>query len=560
MKIKSTIKKIVLILLLLTGLHQQKGFAQAPTWQWARGAGSSGSEMASGSALDASGNLYVVGWYTSATITFGATTLTNPGSFTGNVFLVKYDASGNALWAKNYGGVDGELGNAVAVDAAGNVYITGLYTSTVMAMDSYTLTNSATGSSDIFITKIDPAGNVIWALSAGGSSADRGNSITVDALGNVFTTGGFNSPFINFGTGILTNAGSGSSDFFIVKHNAAGTPLWSKRVGGTGTETGNGVATDSLGSIYLTGVYSSPSIDFGVGTLTNSGAQDLFVAKYSSIGNTDWSLGYGGSLDDYGNSVAVRKNNVYVTGGFNSASINFSTTTLTNASAGTSDALLTKYDLGGNAMWAKKSGGTDSEAGNCVAVDVAGNVYATGFFSSSTIMFDAITVTNSAFGTRDLFIATYDGSGNALWAIEEGDAFDETAYCISVNASGMDIYVGGSFNSSMVAFGPYNIFKGCGDDVFVAKLLGPLVGIKEENVSQKLILYPNPTNGKFTVEAEGQIVFYNVLGEIILEQNLKNKNQLTQNEFDFSSQPKGIYFYQVITEKKGIYTGRVVVE
>jgi Secretion system C-terminal sorting domain/Beta-propeller repeat len=549
--------KIIVMLFLLIGFGAaQKSLAQTPTWQWAKGSGSTGDEAAVSSVIDASGNLYVVGWYTSANITFGSITLTNPGVATADVFLVKYDASGNALWAKTFGGIDGDLGNAIAIDPAGNIYITGWFTSANLVMDSYTLTNSTAGTSDVFVAKLNSNGTTLWAKSAGGALSDRGHGIAVDGTGNVFVTGVFGSTSINFGTGALTNIASGTTDFFIVKYNTSGTAQWSKSCGGTGADTGLSAATDSIGNVYVTGAYASSAINFGTGSLTNAaaGTRDLFVVKYDGLGTAAWSARSGGSLDDIGNAIAVRKNAVYITGAFSSASLAFGTTTLTNASAGTNDILLTKYDLAGSVLWAKKSGGTDSEEGNGLAIDSFGNVYLTGYFSSSSIAFGTTTLNVFSVGYRDLYIVSHDGSGNALWAIQTGSTYDETANCISVNSTGIDIYSGGSYNSGSVGFGAHTVLKGCGNDVYVAKLQGPLVGIKEENITNQLMLYPNPSSGKFNVDAEGQIIFYNNLGEMMFTQKLKGKHQ-----FDFSTQPKGTYIYKVITDKKITYTGRVVV-
>lgn len=558
---KTTFKNFMLLLVLITGFFAEKSFAQSPSWQWAKSAGSTGSEMATGTALDASGNLYVVGWYTSANITFGAITLTNPGNFTSDIFLVKYDTNGNVIWAKTYGGVDGDLGNGITVDASGDVYITGWYTSATLAMDSHTLTNAGTGTSDAFVARINSAGIVVWAKSAGGTSADRGYGVAVDASGNVFATGGFGSATINFGTGNLTNTGSPTNDFFIAKYDASGNTLWAKSAGGTNADVGYSAATDTSGNVYITGAYSSLAINFGTGPLTNAsaGTQDLFIVKYNGFGTAAWSVRSGGNQDDFGNAIAVHKNSCYVTGGFNSPSIAAGTTTLINSSGGTSDVILIKYDLNGNAAWAKKAGGADSEAGNGVAVDSVGKVYVTGFFISSSITFGTITVNDFSVGYRDLFIVSYDGNGSALWATEVGSTYDETANAIAVNTTGAEIYIGGTFNSGMVTFGAYNIYKGCGDDVFVAKLLGPMVDIKEEYLADQLTVYPNPTSGKFVLVGQGQIMFYNAFGEVVLNQK-SDSNRFGLNEFDFSSQPKGVYVYRVYTDKKGVYTGRVVVQ
>ncbi len=248
-----------------------------------------------------------MGWYSSATITFGSLTLTNPGVGTGDVFLVKYDASGNALWAKTFGGTDGDVGNAVAVDASGNVYITGWFASSTISFGTSTLTNAGPGN-DVFIVKLNSSGSAIWAKSAGGSSSDRGYGITVDPSGNVFTTGAFMSATINFGTGTLTNA-SATNDVFIAKHDSNGNALWANSAGGTNADTGFSIASDSLGNAYATGIFASSSINFGTGALTNSttGTQDIFVVKYNSSGTAVWSSRAGGTMDDAANAIAVKK-------------------------------------------------------------------------------------------------------------------------------------------------------------------------------------------------------------------------------------------------------------
>lgn len=532
--------------------------AQTPSWQWARSAGQGGNEATSGIAVDASGNVYATGWYTSANIVFGSTNLINPGGFTSDIFLTKYDGAGNVLWAKTFGGTDGDIGNAVTVDAAGNVYFTGLFTSSVMAVGTVMLTNTSTTGSDVFVAKLDPSGNTIWAKSAGGTSGDKGNGIIVDASGNVFVTGSFSSPSINFGTGTMTN--TGSNDIFTVKYDQSGNAIWAKNVGDSGNDAGNGIAVDASGNIYITGLYSSSSINFGTGSLTNAGSntQDIFIAKYNSAGTAVWSTRSGGSLDDLGTGIAVSKSNVYVTGAFNSSTLSIGATILGNASAGTSDLLLAKYDLAGNGAWAKRAGGSDYEGGNAVACDSLGNVYMTGYFVSSSITFGTINVNNSTFGTKDLFVTAYDGTGNPLWAIANGGSYDETGTCISINAAGADVLMGGSFNSPSVTFGPSTVLKGCGDDVLVAKLLAPAVGIAENSIETKVSLYPNPTTGKFTIETKGKVIFYNSVGQEI---NGCKENNLSgdQMEFDFSSMPEGVYLYKVIS-KEQTYTGRVVVE
>lgn len=549
-------KKFTFLVLVTTF---QMALAQTPSWQWGRSAGYGGNESTSAVAVDASGNVFGTGGYTSSNIVFGATNLINPGVGTSDIFLVKYDASGNVLWAKTFGGASGEVGNAIATDAIGNAYITGLFTSSVMTIGTVTLTNTSTTGSDVFVAKLDPSGNTIWAKSAGGTAGDKGNGIAVDATGNVYVTGNFNSVSINFGTGAISNAGT--NDVFIVKYDQSGNAMWSKNAGGSGDDAGNGIAIDATGGVYVTGYFSSSSINFGTGNLTNasSGTQDLFVVKYTSAGTAVWSARSGGSLDDPGTGIAVSKNNVYVTGAFNSATIVFGTTTLTNSSAGTSDFLLAKYDLGGNPGWAKRAGGSDYDGGNTAACDSLGNVYVTGYFVSSSLNFGSNTVNNSTFGTKDLFVVAYNGTGVDLWGIAAGGSATETGNGMAVSLGGTDIIMGGSFDSPSLTFGPSTVFKGCGEDVLVAKLVGGAVGIEENTLTDKLKAYPNPASTKFTIEAEGKVIFYNALGEEVnnYKQNTIKKGK---TEFDLSALEPGVYLYRVTSDKKTIHTGRVIVQ
>lgn len=554
---KTSLQKFIATLFILVIFQSNFGIAQT-NWQWAKSAGATGSEATTGTVVDAGGNVYAVGWYTSATITFGGTTLTNPGSFTGDMFLTKYDAAGNVLWAKTFGGVDGEIGNAIAIDASGNVYVTGWFTSTALVMDTYTISNSGTASSDMFVAKVDPNGNTMWLKGANGSGGDRGLGIAVDASGNVFVGGAFNSGSVNFGTGGLTNAGTNTSDIFLVKYNSSGVAQWAQSAGGSANDLANGVAVDSIGNAYITGYFSSVNVNFGTGIINNNttNTQDIFVTKYNGSGTAVWAQRAGGSMDDYANAIAVKGNRLYITGGFNSASIAVGTTTLNNSSAGTSDFVLAKYDLNGNTLWATEAGSTDSEAGNGITTDAAGNVFVCGFYISNTITFGTNTLTNAVGGYRDLFVAAYTSGGFTAWAATAtAGSYDETANALAATSNGSAIYVGGSFNSGVVSFGATNVFKGCGDDVFVAKLTGTTVGIKEISTKDVISIYPNPTTGKFNVDAEGQIIFYNVLGEEVRNEKV-NKHQT----FDFSSQAKGVYVYKIISTDKKVYSGRVVVE
>ena len=271
------------ITILLAVLFTANVFAQAPNWQWAKSAVGSSNDNSASVTTDVSGNVLMTGFFSSTTITFGTTILTNAGS--GNMFIVKYDASGNVIWAKSAGGTGDDRAFGVATDANGNVLITGAFTSPTITFGTTTLTNA--NGFEMFIVKYDANGNVLWAKSAGGTSSDQCKSVSVDAAGNAIIIGFFQSSAITFGTTTLTNTGVSST--FIVKYDAAGSVLWAKYAGGSSVGFGNSGSVDASGNILVTGYFSSPTMTFGTTIITNSditgNTADLFIVKYDAAVN-----------------------------------------------------------------------------------------------------------------------------------------------------------------------------------------------------------------------------------------------------------------------------------
>ena len=240
-------------------------------WLWAKNAKESPYDYGHGIDVDASGNSYVTGYFYNS-VTFGSTTLTSSGG--ADIFVAKLDSSGNWLWANNAGGTSDECGNGIAVDDSGNSYVTGYFYDSA-TFSSTTLTNN--GVYDIFITKLDSSGNWLWAKKAGGSSNDSGNGIAVDAIGNSYVTGYFDSN-ATFGSTTLTS--NGDYDIFIAKLDNCGNWLWANNAGGTSDDRGTSTAVDASRNSYVTG-YFYDSATFGSTTLTSNGGYDtnIFVTK-----------------------------------------------------------------------------------------------------------------------------------------------------------------------------------------------------------------------------------------------------------------------------------------
>ena len=448
-------------------------FSNSQTWLWAKNAAGNGGEGLSVS-TDADGNVFVTGYFGGPTITFGSTTLTNAGN--ANVFLVKYDANGNVLWARSAGGTGFDEACSVSTDAGGNVFVTGYFTSPTITFGSTTLTNvggfcSGMACANVFLSKYDATGNVLWAKSAGGASDDRGFSVSADAGGNVFVTGCFQSPTIPFGFTTLTNAGA--YDVFIAKYDANGNVLWAKSVGGANDDFGISLSTDAGGNTFITGWFDSPTITFGSTTLTNVGSRNIFLSKYDAAGNVLWAKSAGGTDSDYGWSVSADAGgNVFVTGYFTSPTITFGSTTLTNLGGlcfgiGCADVFLAKYNATGNVLWAKNAGGASDDRGYSVSADPWGNAFVTGSFTS-VITFGSITLTDAGF-VEPMFIVKYDATGNLLCASNlTGGGEDNNGVCADPFGNA---YIGGDFyflNLLIVGSDTLNNPTGA-EDVFVAK-------------------------------------------------------------------------------------------
>ena len=213
--------------------------------------------------------------------------------------------------------------HAVALDNAGNIFITGFFNDTAnFSMGTGTATLSSSGAQDIFIVKLDTAGNLLFANKIGGAGNESANAIATDADGNIIITGSF-SGSVNFNTsgGSTVLSSTGYSDIFIAKYNAAGSLLWANAEGSAQTDAANAVCTTISGNIYVTG-YFSDTADFDTGPgqqfLSSNGGIDMFVQKFDANGNFNWVKNMGGIGTEEGLGIAADNlENVYTTGRFN---------------------------------------------------------------------------------------------------------------------------------------------------------------------------------------------------------------------------------------------------
>ncbi len=515
-----------------------------PDWLWAQNAGGMGNDEGLAIATDNLGNSYLTGYF-SGTATFGTTTLTSNGE--SDIFITKLDNTGNYQWAKKAGGIGEDIGYGIASDSSGDCYLTGTFSDTAV-FGTTSLTSS--GDHDIFIAKLDSAGNYLWAKKAGGTSWDQGCAITTDSNGICYVTGLFQGS-ATFDTTTLISAAA--SDVFIAKMDTSGNYLCVKQANGTWNEIGNSISIDNIGNIYVTGWFDDTAT-FGTTTLTSSGYSDIFIAKLDSNCDFLWATKAGGPNMDEGYSIAVDNNgNCYVTGYFYVFA--YFDSTLLNGD-GFGDIFIAKLDSNGNYVWVRKAGGYGWEEGSSVFTDNNGNSLVTGYFGYNAT-FGTTTLTND--GGSDVFITKLDENGNFIWAKQAGGmgSVDVLGYSISADNFG-NSSVTGCFNGT-ATFGTTTLSSSGESDIFIAKLASDGTFITDElsppatGHSHLSNAYPNPLHkgANSIIKAEiplsetGLFTIYNFRGQIVQSHKFTSGS----HEISFSGKDlaPGIYFYQLKT-------------
>ncbi|MCH8902581.1 MAG: SBBP repeat-containing protein [Bacteroidetes bacterium] len=291
---------------------------------WARSMGGNLTEYGYSIATDASGNVYLTGSYQDA-VDFdpGASVFNLVSNGLDEIFVQKLDAGGNFMWATSTGGTGYDYGYSIITDASSNVYITGSYDGTVdFNPGAGTFNLASIGLADVFIQKLDAGGNFVWAKSVGGSSwDDTGNSITIDASGDLLITGSYGGT-VDFDPDSATFnlTSNGDLDVFVQKIDAGGNFIWANSFGGSAYDYGYSLTTDTADNVLIIGIYDGTAdFDPGAATfnMTSNGLDEIFIEKLDVNGNFIWAMSMGGIYHDYGSSVVTdASNNVYATGSF----------------------------------------------------------------------------------------------------------------------------------------------------------------------------------------------------------------------------------------------------
>jgi hypothetical protein len=577
--------RISIIFFALFFSANKKPAAQSPNWIWAQAIGGFGFDYAYSVAMDPTGSaLYTTGYF-EGTVDFdlgaGNFNLTAAGSF--DIFLNKKDSAGNLIWTKAVGGSGGDAGYSIAVDPSGNgdVYLSGSFVDTVDFDPGPGIFNlKSAGTFDIFILKLDSAGNFIWVKQMGGIRSDYAYAIALDTAGtgDVYLTGYFEDT-VDFdpGIGTFNLISSGGLDIFISKLDSAGNFLWAKSVGGIGVDYGLSLAIDPSGSgdVYSTGAFER-TVDFdpGIGTasFTSSAlSQDMFIVKLDSAGNYKWANTLGGTNADISRSITIDKSgsNIYFTGNF-SGTVDFDpgAAIFNLTSAGFYDIFISKSDSSGNFVWTKTMGGTDFDFAYSIITDRSGNgdVYITGNYQG-IFDFDPGTDTFSlaSAGSFDVFLSRFDTSGNFVWAKGMGGLNADIGQSVTIDpAGGGDVYLAGYFESTSISFGAINLLNaditGLTGDLFIAKLDSTIVTFTGETQKRDndFFISPNPAGNYFTIIHTGnsaitEVTISDLTGKLIYQNEFYNRIEINSENF-----VQGIYLIQM-TNGDIIQTNKLII-
>jgi Bacterial Ig-like domain (group 3)/Beta-propeller repeat len=447
--------------------------------------GGSGYDNGSSIAVDAAGNAYVTGFTESTDfpVTPGAfqTSCDNGGSrceFYADVFVSKINAAGSALVYSTYlGGTGYDSGAGIAVDSGGNAYIAGSTQSTDFPITPAAFQTSSSCDPNLcggnaFVTKIDPTGSaLVYSTYLGGSKGAGGTGIAVDSAGNAYVVGSTSSSDFPTKNPLQPNY-AGGGDAFVSKFDPTGSALvYSTYLGGSSGETGYGIAVDSAGSAYVTGVTTSTDFPTEDALQPNYGGGgtyygDAFVTKINAAGSAlVYSTYLGGSGGELASGIAVDSSgNAYVTGV--TASTDFPTkNALQPANAGKTDVFVTKFNSTGSAfIYSSYLGDKEGASGSGIAADSAGNAYVIGTAGRN------FPITTGALQTIGpaAFVTKFNSTGSGL--VYSTYFGGNPTYGITVDSVGNAYLAGTTSGAGFPLMNPLQPTFGGAEDAFVTKM------------------------------------------------------------------------------------------
>ena len=491
--------RFVILALLLAAARAVGAQSTPPSWRQAQALVSSGAVGFSGLALDAQGNAYVTGTFSSPLTLSPGTVLTPRGGTDG--YLAKYTAAGALAWVVQAGGTSGDRLAGVALDATGTVYVVGDFSNNLQ-MGTASMSTSNAGQ-HLFFAVVTPQGQVASLEDDGAPAGPTGGScsaagIGLDASGNVYVTGMMSGGPLSFGgmplTGSLT-----ARDYFVIKYPATGvanTAAWARQGGRTANVPGQVTYTPTLvvapaGDTYLVGTFAAGAGAFGnLPVSPEHGGFDVGVVKYGPQGAEQWARRSGGAGFDRARYATVdATGRLAVAAEFQTAAT-FGGQPL--AGTGTrSGALLVYATASGAEQWARVLTGSTQAYYGGVAADAAGNFYAVGTFDGTGAAGGASLTSG---GGTDAAVVSYSPQGAFRWQQQSNGPDNEMAFAVRLD-NAQHLRVGGSFVGT-AQFGPGLVLAGQGTNpnVFLAQTAAVPLASRGARHALALALFPNPAH------------------------------------------------------------------
>lgn len=423
-----------------------------PLWSEAYGAAQGNGTQQThveGMATDAAGNVVVVGTFRGV-VSFGGDNLVAPQDTT-DMFVARYDANGQHVWSRDF---STNMSNQVvqprdiAIDAAGDLVIVGRYTGLAGVGPNFGGGSlSHEDGDEMFVVKLDAAGDHVWSMAVTGSGHQRANAVAIDAAGNAVVVG------------------EDADDALIVSTNGGGTLLSSATYGDDEDQRATDVAADPAGGVIVVGEHEG-AIDLGGGALVSAGFDDVFVVRFDAAGAHDWSAGYGDPQRQREPRVAIgAAGNILLTGSFD-GTIDFGGGVLdSEEGAFKGDIFVATLASDGTHVWSASFGGEGPQTPHAIATDAYDRVVVAGGFNGD-VDFGGGVLTSA--GQDDMFVVKLDADGEHLWSHAAGDSFDQESQAVAIGAD-EQVFVAGKILGDMAFPGTDPISDlGGGFAIFVA--------------------------------------------------------------------------------------------
>lgn len=386
---------------------------------------------------DATGNVYLTGYYSgSSSLQAGGPQIYSQGNT--DIYVSKYNATGSLIWTKNFGGNFSDKPSDLTVDNIGNVLITGQYFGQISF--GTTVLNSNNGSKDMFILKLDNTGNVVWAISEGGSGSENAFGIAVDALNNVIVTGQFKGSSSIAGQPLTSmidpTSGTANYDLFVAKYTPLGVPVWLKTGVAKYEERGLALDVDNQNNIFITGQFSDTLTL--AGTQFNNNATHVgLIAKFNSAGVLQWmNTLKAGSVVPY--DIELNSSSEPVVIGDFSGTMQYVNGTISNtiSAIASKKIFALKIANSGTFVWSSTFSSENDLSARALAIDASKNVFITGYFKCGWTELQTNSLPQATFnsvGYKDAYLIGLSNSGTTLYVKTFGGTQNDEGSGIAID-------------------------------------------------------------------------------------------------------------------------------